>query len=175
MDNSNPRDIILWFFLALFLVSCFLLGWLLWPFLSVIVLAAVITGIFNPLYRFLNQKLSPILSSLITCIVIFIVLFIPVSAFVGILANEAYDLYLTARETVLNNPINKLFEDSKIVEKVNVILKNFGIAITGEELNSGIAELGKNIGLFLYEQARSMTTNVVRFIVNFFLDRKSVV
>ena len=168
MDNSNPRDIILWFFLALFLVSCFLLGWLLWPFLSVIVLAAVITGIFNPLYRLLNQKLSPILSSLITCIVIFIVLFIPVSAFVGILANEAYDLYLTARETVLNNPINKLFEDSKIVEKVNVILKNFGIAITGEELNSGIAELGKNIGLFLYEQARSMTTNVVRFIVNFF-------
>ena len=168
MDNSNPRSIILWFFLALFLVSCFLLGWLLWPFLSVIVLAAVITGIFNPLYRLLNQKLSPILSSLVTCIVIFIVLFIPVSAFVGILANEAYDLYLTAREAVLNNPINKLFEDSKIVEKANVILKNFGIAITGEELNSGIAELGKNIGLFLYDQARSMTTNVVRFIVNFF-------
>jgi predicted PurR-regulated permease PerM len=168
LDNSNPRNIILWFFLALFLVSCFLLGWLLWPFLSVIVLAAVITGIFNPLYRFLNQKLSPIISSLITCIVIFIVLFIPVSAFVGILANEAYDLYITARETVLNNPINKLFEDSKIVEKVNVILKNFGIEITGEELNSGIADLGKTVGLFLYEQARSMTTNVVRFIVNFF-------
>ncbi|NNL74835.1 MAG: AI-2E family transporter [Desulfobacterales bacterium] len=159
---------ILWFFLAIFLVSCFLLGWLLWPFLSIIVLAAVITGIFNPLYRFLNRKLSPIFSSLITCLTIFIVLFIPVSAFVGILANEAYDLYLTAKGTVLSNPLNALLENSKVVEKINVVLNNFGIAITGEELNRGIAELGKTVGLFLYEQARSMTANVVRFFVNFF-------
>lgn len=128
----------------------------------------MITGIFNPLYRFLNRKLSPIFSSLITCVTIFIVLFIPVSAFVGILANEAYDLYLTAKGTVLSNPLNELLENSKVVEKINVVLNNFGIAITGEELNRGIAELGKTVGLFLYEQARSMTANIVRFFVNFF-------
>ena len=103
LSPSTPHDIKLWFFLALFLVSCYLLGWLLWPFLSVIVLAAVITGIFNPIYRYLNRKLSPILSSLLTCLIIFLVLFIPVSAFIGILANEAYDMYLAAREAVLKN------------------------------------------------------------------------
>ena len=168
MNDSTSRDIIVWFFLAVFLVSCFLLGWLLWPFLSVIVLAAVITGIFNPLYRFLNRKLSPVISSLLTCVTIFIVLFIPVSAFIGILANEAYDLYLTARDTVLNNPFNELLEDSRVDEKINAVLNEFGIAITAEELNRGIAELGKTLGLFLYEQARSMTANIVRFIVNFF-------
>jgi len=64
---------ILWFFLALFLISCFLLGWLLWPFISIIVLAAVITGIFNPVYRYLNRRLSPIPSSLLTCLLIFLV------------------------------------------------------------------------------------------------------
>ena len=145
-----------------------MLGWLLWPFFSVIVLAIVITGVFNPVYRVLHRKLSATLSSLITCIIIFFVLFVPVSAFVGILANEAYDLYLTARDAVVNNPIQELLENSKIVEKINNILINFGIKITGDELNRGVSELGRTVGLFLYQQARSMTANIVNFVVNFF-------
>ena len=148
MSDSTPRDIILWFFLALFLVSCFLLGWLLWPFLSIIVLAAVITGIFNPVYRYLNRKFNPIPSSLLTCLIIFLVLFIPVSVFIGILANEAYDMYLSAREAVLSNQYKALLANSKIVEKINPFLSNFGLTITGEEINKGIAELGRVVGLF---------------------------
>jgi len=128
----------------------------------------VITGIFNPIFRYLNRKLSPIVSSLITCLIIFLVLFIPVSVFVGILATEAYDLYLTAKDAVLSNPLKDLLENSKIVEEINHILSNFGITITGDELNKGIAELGKAVGLFLYEQARSMTANVFNFVVYFF-------
>ncbi len=168
LSDSTSRDIILWFFLALFLVSCFLLGWLLWPFLSVIILAAVITGIFNPVYRYLNRRLSPIFSSLLTCFIIFLLLFIPVSVFIGILANEAYDMYLAAKASVLSNPYKELLANSRIIEKINPILSNFGLTITGDEINKGIAELGRVVGLFLYEQARSMTTNVVSFVVNFF-------
>jgi len=167
LNPSSPRDIILWFFLALFLVSCVLLGWLLWPFFSVIVLAIVITGVFNPVYRVLHRKLNATLSSLITCVIIFFVLFVPVSAFVGILANEAYDLYLTARDAVVNNPIQELLENSKIIDKINGILTTFGLKITGDELNQGITELGRTVGLFLYQQARSMTANIVNLVVNF--------
>ena len=116
----------------------------------------------------LHRKLNATLSSLITCVIIFFVLFIPVSVFVGILANEAYDLYLTARDAVLNNPIKELLENSKIVDKLNGILTNFGVKITGDELNRGVAELGRTVGLFLYQQARSMTANIVHFVVNFF-------
>lgn len=167
MSTSSPHDIILWFFLAIFLVSCFVLGWLLWPFISVIILAAVITGIFNPVYRYLNRRLKPTPSSLLTCLIIFLVLFIPVSAFVGILANEAYDMYLRAREALSSNPFKELIENSQIVDRVNLILANFGLTITGEELNKGIAELGRFVGLYLYEQARSMTANILNFVVNF--------
>ncbi|MGD8259038.1 MAG: AI-2E family transporter, partial [Desulfobacterales bacterium] len=116
MSDKTPRDIILWFFLAIFLVSCFLLGWLLWPFLSVIVLAAVVTGLFNPVYRFFNRKLRPTFSSLITCLIVFLILFIPASAFIGILANEAYDLYLTARDAVLSTPFEELIENSQFID-----------------------------------------------------------
>lgn len=168
LGDSSPRDIILWFFLAIFLVSCFLLGWLLWPFISVIILAAVITGIFNPIYRYLNRRLKATPSSLLTCLIIFLVLFIPVSAFVGILANEAYDMYLSAREALSSNPFTELIENSQIVDRINQVLGKFGLVITGEELNKGIAELGRFVGLYLYEQARSMTANVLNFVVNFF-------
>ncbi|MBW2336182.1 MAG: AI-2E family transporter, partial [Deltaproteobacteria bacterium] len=121
-----------------------------------------------PVYRILHRKLNATLSSLITCVIIFFVLFVPVSAFVGILANEAYDLYLTARDAVLNNPIKELLENSKIVDKINDILTNFGVKISGDELNRGVAELGRTVGLFLYQQARSMTANIVNFVANFF-------
>jgi predicted PurR-regulated permease PerM len=168
LSDSSAHDIILWFFLAIFLVSCFILGWLLWPFVSVIILAAVITGVFNPVYRYLNRRLKPTASSLLTCLIVFFVLFIPVSAFVGILANEAYDMYLSAREALSSNPIKELIENSTIVDRINLILANFGIAITGEELNKGIAELGRFVGLYLYEQARSMTANILNLIANFF-------
>jgi len=116
----------------------------------------------------LSRKLNPTLSSLITCVIIFFVLFIPVSIFVGILANEAYDLYLTAKGAVLSNPIKELLENSKIVDKINEILMNFGVNITGDELNKGVAEFGRAVGLFLYQQATSMTANIVNFVANFF-------
>jgi predicted PurR-regulated permease PerM len=144
------------------------LGWLLWPFLSVIILAAVITGIFNPVYRYINRKFRPVFSSLLTCLLIFLLLFIPVSVFIGILANEAYDMYLAARAAVLNNPYKELLANSRILEKINPILANFGLTITGDEINKTIAELGRVVGLFLYEQARSVGTNVLNFVVNFF-------
>jgi predicted PurR-regulated permease PerM len=168
VSNSTPRDMILWFFLVVFCVSCALLGWLLWPFFSVIVLAIVVTGVFSPVYRMINRKLQPAFASLLTCVIIFFVLFIPISFFVGILANEAYDLYFTARDAVQSQPIKGLFENSRVLDRINLLLANINITITGDELNSAISEIGRVVGLFLYEQARSITANVLMFIGNFF-------
>ena len=168
MSNQGSRYMILWFFLAVFTASCLLMGWLLWPFLSVIILAIVVTGVFAPVYRFLNRKLNSTISSLLTCILIFFVLFLPLSFFVGILANEAWDLYLTARGALQNKPFMELLQKSDIFGTINLFLAKFKIQITGEELNKAIAEIGRAVGLFLYGQARSITTNVLKFIVNFF-------
>jgi predicted PurR-regulated permease PerM len=168
VSDSNPRKMILWFFLAVFTISCLLLGWLLWPFFSVIILSTVVTGVFIPVYRFLNGKLNPIISSLVTCILIFFVLFIPATFFVGILANEAYELYRTARVAVQTMEIRNLVEQSELIDKVNQILDNFGIEITGEQITQTVSEVGRVVGLFLYEQLSSITANVLKLIANFF-------
>ncbi len=168
MQDRTSGNIILWFFLALFLVSAFLLGRLFWPFISAIILAAVVTSIFKPVYVLLTRKISPLFSSLLTCALIFFILFIPTIFFVGILSKEAYGLYLMGKGAVISDQIKQILETSKILDKINLILSNFNLEITGEELNKGISELGKVVGLFLYQQASSIASNIFKFFVYFF-------
>ena len=159
---------ILWFFLALFIVSAFLLGRLLWPFLSVIILGAVVTSIFMPFYALLNRKISSPLSSFLTCALIFFILFIPTIFFVGILSKEAYGLYLMGKGAVISDQIRHILETSKILDKINHYLLPFHLTITGEELNKAISEMGKIVGLFLYQQASAIASNILNFFFYFF-------
>ena len=170
MQGRTTNDLILWFFLGLFLISIFLIGWLLLPFLSTIVLAAVVTGVFNPVYQYVVNKfgITPSLAALFTCILIFFILFIPILFFTGILSKEAYDLYIMGKSAVLSGQLNKLLENSQAVEKMNAVLSNINIQFTVEDLNESISELGKLIGLFLFEQAKMITSNIFSFVVNFF-------
>ncbi len=168
MYDRAPQNIILWFFLALFIGSAFLLGWLLWPFVSVIVLGAFVTSLFKPVYRFINRKWSPNFSSLITCILIFFILFVPTVFFVGILSKEAYGLYLTGKSSAVSDQFQTLFQNSKFIEKANVLLSHLGIDITGDQLNQAVSELGKTVGLFLYQQASAIASNILKFFVYFF-------
>lgn len=170
MLDRKPGDIILWFFLALFLLSCFMLGWLLLPFLSAMILGAVVTGVFNPVYTFIveKRKLSPHYASFITCVIIFVVLFVPTIFFVGILSKEAYGLYLMGKSAVISDQIKLLVENSRFLERANAVLANIGVEISGEQLNKAGSELGKVVGLFLYEQVSSIASNVFSFLVYFF-------
>lgn len=176
--EGTQRDLILWFFLALFIVSIILLGWLLWPFLSIIVLGAVVSGIFSPVYQWLNRKLKPSPASLLTCILIFLFLFIPIVFFVSVLSNEAYDLYQAAKGAVLSDNIHELFKESRIhafiikheiLGRITPLMTSLGFDPAGEEIQRSLSEIAKNIGLVLYEQASAIASNILSFLVNFFL------
>ena len=148
MSDPPSRNLILWIFLIYFVVSIVMLGWLLWPFVSTIILAATVTGIFNPVFYALKRKLRPSIASFLTCIIIFIALFIPILSFVGIVSAEAYDLYLMARDAVIGAQLNNLLENSQLIEKVNQLLANFDIQFNTEQLNEWVTEIGRNVGLF---------------------------
>lgn len=170
MPSHTSRNLTLWFFLACFIISIFMLGWLLLPFFSIIVMAAVISGIFYPIYRFFcgKDRVRPPLSSFLTCVLIFLMLFIPIIFFVGILTQEALGLYQLAKEAVSNDQIINLLKGSRVLERINRPLGNFNITITGEQLQQAISEVGKELGLFLFEQSRLIAGNTFSFIVDFF-------
>jgi len=168
MERPVHHDAIFWFFLILFLGSVFLLGWLLWPFISVIIMAIVVTGIFRPLYRFICSKVRRSVASLITCAVIFLVLFFPIVIFVGILSGEAYALYQMGRDAVISDQVKSLLQASHLLDKINPFLAHVNIELSGTELNRALSELGKQVGLFLYQQASTIASNVLSFLAYFF-------
>jgi predicted PurR-regulated permease PerM len=169
MIEKGSRNLILWVFSIYFIVSILMLGWLFRPFVSIMILGVTVTGLFNPVYRFFESKMQPAIASLLSCLIIFCVLFIPIVSMVGILSKEAYDLYLMARNAVLSNQIRMLLEDNRVIETINQWLANLNIQFTAADLNRAISEAGRVVGLYLYEQARAITSNVLSFIINFFL------
>ncbi|MBU4344367.1 MAG: AI-2E family transporter [Desulfobacteraceae bacterium] len=171
MRDGNSRNIIFWFFLSLFILSIAMLAWLIWPFISIIILASVMTGIFSPVFNLINvkDKITPPFASFLTCALIFFVVLVPIVFFVGILSKEAHDLYITAKGALLNDHIKNLISNSGLLEKANLVLTHFNIELTGEALNKVISEIGKIVGLFLYEQARSIASNTLAFFANIFL------
>ncbi len=170
MKAKAHRDIILWFFLALLIASTIMLGWLFLPFLPVIILAYVVSGIFNPVYRKITvkDKITPPFASLFTCLIIFIVLFIPIVVFVGILSKEAQELLGLVKNFVASGQLKQLLANSLVFEKLKSLLLIFNIQLTGEDLNKAIAEIGQNLGLYLFNQAQKIAANMLTFIVYFF-------
>jgi predicted PurR-regulated permease PerM len=156
------------FFLTLFLITTVLMGWLLWPFFPTLFLSLVVTGVFNPLYRLMRARVRPQIASMATCLVIFFVLFIPIVMFVGILSREAYGFYLMGKNAVLTDVIRNFFEHSQLLDRANELLGRFNLELSSVELNRAISQLGKVVGLFLYQQASSIASNVVDFVIYFF-------
>ncbi len=171
MSENVSRNLIFWFFVLCFLASFLLLGKLFYPFISILVMAAVVSSIFYPLYRYFQRAryVGPHLASLVTCFLVFLILFIPIVFFVGILTQEAYSLYQTARDAGIDDQITGILDQTRILDKVNTVLQTFDIQITGEQLENSISKAGKSIGLFLYQQATAFASNILSFVVNFFL------
>ncbi len=177
MTERTSQDLILWFFLGLLLISLVLLGWLLWPFISVIIMGAVVTGVFTPVYRWISRKLRPSLASLITCLLVFVILFVPIVFFVTVISGEAYDLYLTAKSEVLSDEIGNLLEESRLTELVensslltraNEYAAKFGIDMI-PKFQQAVGDLAKKTGLVIFENSRAIASNILKFLFNFFL------
>lgn len=171
MGDLISRNPIVWFFIACFLGSIFLLGWLLKAFLSVIVLGAVLSGLFYPVYRFIQShpKIRSPFASFLTCLLIFCILFVPIVFFVSSLAQQAFGVYQMAKGAEVSEQINTLLKESMILERVNSYLSNFDIQLTGDELKSAATEMIRVVAFYVYEQSKAIASNTLAFVINFFL------
>ncbi len=163
------RDMIFWFFLVLFTLSSLVLGWLLWPFISVIIVAAVVTGVFHPFYELLGRRLQPGLASFLTCVCIFCVLFVPIALFVGIVADEARNLVVLATDADLARRIGRFIENNRVFDKANQILVRFNVQLDVAQLNSTLGDMAQFVGQYIVELTAGILKNMVKFVINFCL------
>jgi len=160
------------FFLLFLLCSLLLILKLFWTFLSAIILAMLIVSIFYPLYTktkslFRNRE---ILASLFVTLSILVILVFPMSWFIGTLSNEAYDFYQKSSERVSLSKLKEILRDDPVwgkrFKKINDLT---GFEITPNTIEEAASSIGKNVGLFLYDQVRSVASNLLNFLIDFFL------
>ncbi len=147
------------------------MGKLVAPFFATIILGIVSAGIFKPVFNLLSRKLSPRFASVLTCVTMFFVVFIPVFFFVGILSKEALGLYNMARDAVFSNHLINLLERTQALDRINDLLARAGIekVYSWNEFIAPISELGKVVGYSLFQQARSITSNLFGLVFYFCL------
>ncbi len=159
-------------FLVVLIGVLILLLRLFWAYISAIILALLIASAFYPLYSRVKKLLKGEErgASMLMTIFIFLVLVIPVGGFVGTLSNEAFDFYRRSREAVSLLKIQQVLESDSIwAQRVRRVGELTGIEVNPETLEELATALGKNVGLFLSKQLRSMASNLLNFLIHFFL------
>ncbi|KPJ97294.1 MAG: permease [Desulfobacterales bacterium SG8_35] len=159
------------YFLLLFLVSFLLLGRLLWPFFSILILSFLLAGLFQPVFRFMHERLkfSGQFSSMVTCCLIVVVVFVPLMIFVVALSKEVLGIYPLIKGKNLALLMQQLLEQNQTVVRIKEIFAGFGIELHPERISRVFSEFGKVIGLFLYNQASFWAANVMNFVFSFFM------
>ena len=159
-------------FLVILLGTVILLFRLFWTYISAIILALLISSAFYPLYSWVKNILKgkERSAALFMSIFILLVLIIPVGGFVGTLSNEAFDFYMRTRDSVSLKKIQQAIEgDSIWAQRIRKAGKLANIELDPETIEELATSIGKNVGLFLSRQIRSIASNLLSFLIHFFL------
>jgi predicted PurR-regulated permease PerM len=160
------------FFYIILLIFVALFFWLCWAYISSIVLALLIASSLYPLYSRIKGlfKLKEASASLIMTILIMLVLIIPVGGFVGTLSKEAFEFYGRTRDSVSMQKIQQALQgDSLWAKRIRRAGEFANIRLTAESIQQLAASIGKNVGLFLSRQLSSFASNLLSFLIHFFL------
>lgn len=115
--NDRTRRIQRGALLALALATTVLFVWVIWDFLLALLLAAILTGMFHPIYRRLARRLGyrRSLAAVLTVGGVLLVVIIPLVIFLVMIAEQVVQLSQIARPWVENNAwrftqVDRLFE-----------------------------------------------------------------
>ncbi len=160
------------FFLTFLLCFLLLFLWIFWTYVSAIILALLTASVLYPMYLLINKlfKSRESLASLFMVFFVFLILIIPVGWFVSTLSNEAFDFYSRASSAVSLKKIQDSLESDSIwAQRIRKVGKMTGIEFTPETVEKLATSIGKNVGFYLYRQTSSIATNLLNFLVHFFL------
>ncbi|MGD2126731.1 MAG: AI-2E family transporter [Desulfobacteraceae bacterium] len=159
-------------FLVVLLGSVILVLRLFWTYISAIILALFIASASYPLYTRVRKlfKEHEQTASLFMCLIIFVVLVVLIGSFVGTLSNEALDFYGRTRSAVSMSKIQEaLHGDSIWAQRIRKAQELLGFELDPKTIETLAASVGKNVGLYLSRQISSVASNLMSFLIHFFL------
>lgn len=148
-----------------------LIGYMLWPYLSTVIFAIILAGIFNPLKKRVEQKIpNTMLASLLLCVFITLLIFLP-SIYLGIqLSREALHLYEAIARLISEGRIESWFLHSIIgKEWVSWIVETFHLEINPTNIKQTILNYSQSATRYVVETLNSLVANIFSFFFHFFM------
>ncbi len=141
-----------------------------WPFLKPLLLAALLAGLFHPLYRWITRLMGDrrSLGAALTLLVLLVLGLVPITAFLGIVVQQA----LTMSEQALPWLSEHLGTASSfdahdwLVQRWPVLAK---YVPSQEELLQHLGTAAKTAGAFLVTTASRMTATTAALLLNLFV------
>ena len=155
------------FFVVLFLFSVLMLGWVLWPFWHLLILAFLLAGIFMPVFRKLLRGVSPWMASLLTCTLIFLIVFIPLLFCIGSLSSEAMKLFEYSRTNDTLLKLLEMLQNNTYINRIEQLITEFGLQFDLPDITSILTGTSKTAGMFIYTHVSDWAANIMSFVVQF--------
>ena len=141
-----------------------------WPFLKPLLLGALLAGLFHPLYRWVTRLLRGrrALAAALTLFLLFILVAGPISAFIGVVVQQAI--------AVSNDAIPWVQEHLGSASAFNAhdwLVRRFpslaAYVPQQEQLADNAARVAKAVGAFLVAGATQLTAGTATFLLNLFV------
>lgn len=155
------------FFSFLFLTSALMLGWVLWPFWQLLILAFLLAGVFRPIYKKLNTWVSSWLASLLTCALIVLIVFVPLFFCIGTLSQEAANLLQLGKDSEVLLKLQHFMQNNTLFIRLQETLASYGIHFKTPDMTNMLAGVSKTVGVFIYNQASAWAANIMSFALQF--------
>lgn len=166
-DERFARALSMYFLLFVLVLITYLFMKVIWPFFFVILMGAITTGLFYPLYRWFIRitKDRPSLSSLLSCLAILLVIILPLSAALGIVATQALEFYdridgYVSTLSIDSDQLNEMFGLGEYLERFD---------LDRAEIMDRLAEAGKAVSSFLIRSIQKVTQGAFNVIAMLFL------
>ena len=155
------------FFSVLFLIAALMLGWVLWPFWPLLILAFLLAGVFNPIYRRLSTWLSPWLAASLTCASIVLIVFVPLFLCISSLSQEAANLFQLGKDSEVLLKFQDFMQNNTLILRFQETMAGYGFPFKAPDMANLLTGLSKTVGLFVYNQASAWAANIMSFALQF--------
>jgi predicted PurR-regulated permease PerM len=160
------------FLLVVLFFSLYLAYLILGPFLDPLILAIVLSSLFNPLQTYLVRLYGgrENLAALTIVFVITFVLAIPIFLFVSALVTQGLDSINRVHDWLKAGNLQRLTEDPHILVYTAKFTERFGfLELKKLDLASNLLQLSRDLGQFLLSKGATLLGNVASLVTHFFI------
>ena len=159
-------------FLLIFTLVLIINVWLFWPMFHSVAFAAILAGIFYPLFLKISKKINhrKDWASLLTCLVILHLIVLPLIYIIIQLSKESVGLYSQAKLVLDKGEVrNFFFGDGPVARLVQKGIEIFDLNLTKQDVYLMVLNKTQNYSGLLFDTVNGWVGDMLSFLFQFFV------